>query len=213
MEPVDVIVGLAGDPALELLNTSAIPAPGAEVIELIGSGQAYLDWSRRTGLIDATDQHEVADAFSPEEVDEVATVARALRGRLRPAVMAWASDASARIPHPLIDELNSVLALSDRFAQLQADDGILQLRDHRRWTTAPQLLVPPAEAWSRLLTEGDPALIRQCEGCTIIFYDRTKAHRRRWCSMAICGNREKVRRFRAGAGARTGSAGSTIEER
>jgi hypothetical protein len=32
--------------------------------------------------------------------------------------------------------------------------------------------------------------------CTSVFYDRSKNHSSRWCSMASCGNRNKVRRFR-----------------
>nr|WP_254214234.1 CGNR zinc finger domain-containing protein [Burkholderia multivorans] len=28
------------------------------------------------------------------------------------------------------------------------------------------------------------------------FLDRTKSHRRRWCSKALCGNRQKVAAFR-----------------
>jgi len=44
-----------------------------------------------------------------------------------------------------------------------------------------------------LLAAGDRHLVRQCDGvdCTMWFYDRTKAHRRRWCSMALCGNRPR----------------------
>jgi predicted RNA-binding Zn ribbon-like protein len=38
--------------------------------------------------------------------------------------------------------------------------------------------------------------VRNCEGCSIWFYDHTKAHRRRWCSMALCGNRSKARSHR-----------------
>jgi predicted RNA-binding Zn ribbon-like protein len=43
--------------------------------------------------------------------------------------------------------------------------------------------------------------VRRCEGvdCVLWFYDRTKAHRRRWCSMEGCGNRAKVARFRSRA--------------
>jgi predicted RNA-binding Zn ribbon-like protein len=37
------------------------------------------------------------------------------------------------------------------------------------------------------------------------FFDRTKSHRRRWCSMAVCGNRHKAARFRASR--RDGAAG------
>jgi CGNR zinc finger protein/putative stress-induced transcription regulator len=44
--------------------------------------------------------------------------------------------------------------------------------------------------WRRLRECGSPT-------CTAIFYDRSKNHSARWCSMQTCGNRDKVRRFRA----------------
>ena len=64
--------------------------------------------------------------------------------------------------------------------------------------TAASLLGPVAEAAAHLLVEGDFALVRQCEhpDCILWFYDRTKSHKRRWCSMAQCGNRQKAARFR-----------------
>ena len=35
--------------------------------------------------------------------------------------------------------------------------------------------------------------VKGCEGhgCTLFFLDKTRARARRWCSMAICGNRAK----------------------
>ncbi|WP_137924896.1 ABATE domain-containing protein [Cupriavidus sp. 2SB] len=64
--------------------------------------------------------------------------------------------------------------------------------------TAAQYLVPLAEAAVDLLVDGDFELVRKCESdeCTLWFYDRTRSHRRRWCSMALCGNRHKVAAFR-----------------
>ena len=32
--------------------------------------------------------------------------------------------------------------------------------------------------------------------CRMLFLDNSPANRRRWCSMSICGNREKIRSFR-----------------
>ena len=60
--------------------------------------------------------------------------------------------------------------------------------------TAEQLFVPLAEAAAELLACGNFDLVRKCEDnkCVLWFYDRTKSHKRRWCSMAICGNRAKV---------------------
>jgi predicted RNA-binding Zn ribbon-like protein len=44
-------------------------------------------------------------------------------------------------------------------------------------------------SWERLkLCSSDP--------CRWAFYDRSKNHSSRWCTMASCGNREKARRFR-----------------
>jgi predicted RNA-binding Zn ribbon-like protein len=34
------------------------------------------------------------------------------------------------------------------------------------------------------------------QACRWAFYDRSKNHSSRWCTMASCGNREKARRFR-----------------
>lgn len=79
---------------------------------------------------------------------------------------------------------------------------------------APLLLRSGALAWSastprEVLAElaRDAALtlgggvggrVRRCEGadCSIFFLDDSHAGRRRWCSMASCGNRAKVTRFR-----------------
>ena len=44
--------------------------------------------------------------------------------------------------------------------------------------------------WSRMKACGDP-------DCRWAFYDGTKNHSGRWCDMASCGNRMKVRAFRA----------------
>ncbi len=45
------------------------------------------------------------------------------------------------------------------------------------------------EGWHRLKLCGSPT-------CRWVFYDRSKNHSSRWCTMASCGNREKARRFR-----------------
>jgi predicted RNA-binding Zn ribbon-like protein len=65
--------------------------------------------------------------------------------------------------------------------------------------TPEQLLMPVALSGAELLASGNFDLVRACESaeCVLQFYDRTKSHRRRWCSMATCGNRHKVAAFRA----------------
>jgi len=200
MQPLDVIVGLAGDPALELLNSRAMPSPGAEPIELIGNGADYLRWLARTGLLNDDDRAALEGLFSADELDAAAADARTLRETLRPLLLAWTGEKPVPFPVEVIDELNALLAQDRRYTQLDPDNDALLLHERRYWEQPTQLLVLSAQAWAHLLVEGDSTLIRQCPGCTIIFYDRTKAHRRRWCSMALCGNRAKVRRHRTSAG-------------
>ncbi|MFD3697234.1 CGNR zinc finger domain-containing protein [Streptomyces sp. NPDC058646] len=61
------------------------------------------------------------------------------------------------------------------------------------------LLAAVARDAVELLTDpGDLALLRACEGdgCTRIYLDTSRGHRRRWCSSERCGNRERVARHR-----------------
>ena len=69
------------------------------------------------------------------------------------------------------------------------------------WKDKPALdrvLWPVARSAVELLSSPDLARVGEYrgEGCGWLLLDTSKAHRRRWCSMAICGNREKARRHR-----------------
>ena len=109
--------------------------------------------------------------------------------------------------------LNELLARDKSFQRVEAaghdaEDGRrLQLRRVRRWENPRELLDPIAGAAADLICDQDFRLIRSCKGsaCLLVFLDRTKAHARRWCSMAVCGNRAKA--------ARTGPEGPRNEER
>jgi predicted RNA-binding Zn ribbon-like protein len=61
-----------------------------------------------------------------------------------------------------------------------------------------ELLAVLASAIGDLVTQEDPSLLKSCasDDCTLWFLDRTKAHRRMFCSAAGCGNRAKVAAFR-----------------
>lgn len=72
-----------------------------------------------------------------------------------------------------------------------------------RWSWRPSarctdyLLYPVLTAATDLLTSDSRGLVRQCEdaGCGWLFLDRSNARKRRWCSMADCGNRNKARKY------------------
>jgi len=60
-------------------------------------------------------------------------------------------------------------------------------------------LLELALAAESLLVSGRVQRVKLCAAhdCGMLFVDESHAGSRRWCSMASCGNRQKVRRFRA----------------
>jgi predicted RNA-binding Zn ribbon-like protein len=65
--------------------------------------------------------------------------------------------------------------------------------------TGPAVAARVADDFADFLAAFEPGRLRHCDNpaCTMVFYDRGKNNRRRWCSMAVCGNRHKVASYRA----------------
>jgi predicted RNA-binding Zn ribbon-like protein len=61
-----------------------------------------------------------------------------------------------------------------------------------------RLLWPVARDAAVFLTSTDVTRLRSCANphCRWVFYDGTRSGTRRWCTMAVCGNRAKLRRYR-----------------
>lgn len=176
---------LADHPALDLLNTVAL-VDGVP-FDYFHSGADVLRWLQRM---------EIDFSVGMEEVDEAQFVssARMLRDAVRDLVI--------RRKHGEIGDtraLNDYLAKSPSFLRLRQDSSSSLAVERVRVCRNPEsLLAPLAEAAVELLVHGDFTLVRNCEhpDCMLWFYDRTKSHRRRWCSMSLCGNRHKVAQFR-----------------
>jgi predicted RNA-binding Zn ribbon-like protein len=102
---------------------------------------------------------------------------------------------------PSLVALNRFLADAPSHAVLTIDDARIRVTRVYGKETAEAFLAPVAEAVADLLADGDFNFVRHCEGnaCVMWFYDRTKGHRRRWCTSTGCGNRAKVAAFRARA--------------
>lgn len=176
---------LADDPVLDMLNTQA--NVDNEPYEFWQTDADVERWLVRLGW---TKEGETP-AF---EDGALVAVARALREVIR--VLLAARKAGER-GDPAA--LNGFLRKAVSHPQLNwLAPGEVQLVRQRKLQTPEQFLSPIAEAAATLLVDGDFNLIRTCEHpeCVLWFYDRTKAHKRRWCSMALCGNRHKVAEFR-----------------
>lgn len=174
--------------ALDFLNTEIGSGPGR--MECLASDGQVMEWLRLAGLLEEV--VEPVPAFRKGTLlDAALTLRNAARELLTRRVAGQAGN-------PQI--LNRFLARGGSFQELTWKKKRNPECVRRRRVECPEdLLVPVAEAMAQLLVEGDFKLIRKCESpeCTLWFYDRTKSHKRRWCSMAVCGNRMKVAAFRA----------------
>jgi predicted RNA-binding Zn ribbon-like protein len=96
-----------------------------------------------------------------------------------------------------IDEVNRALAARERIELVAADDGV-RLGHSHVGDAVDDVLARIAEPIVREIGNGHDDRIRICANDTSrwIFYDESRAGRRRWCDMATCGNRAKARRHR-----------------
>jgi predicted RNA-binding Zn ribbon-like protein len=188
--PAPLFVG--DHPAIDFLNTQATPA--GKAIEWLGDGADLVAWLERAGAIELAVAAKFRRARERDRLDDIAGEARSLRAWLRGFIARHAGrtlDAAAAELAPL----NRLLARDDSYEQIETGSAGSALRPRRvrRWAQPAALLQPIAASIGDLVCHADFRLIRACEGadCTLLFLDRTKAHARRWCSMALCGNRAK----------------------
>jgi predicted RNA-binding Zn ribbon-like protein len=180
---------LVGDhPALNFINT--LRMSGTELTDIWQSDEDVAAWIVREGLRNTLPSTTWSRGALLRR-------ARSLREIARKVVEA--RKAKKTLP---LDELNCFLehSVSHCILSLKSRTDLHFERVYRQ-KTVEQYLAPVAESVAELLSHADFDLVRHCEGqqCVLWFYDRTKAHRRRWCSPQFCGNRAKVAAFRARA--------------
>jgi len=187
---------VADAPGLDFLNSIATPVDVP--VDWIGDGEGLLSWLEQAGMVSAPTLAAMRSQFAASELDAVAAQARALREWFRGFVRQRKGRPLASADLRELDPLNRLLARDDRYGEVVAgnvDEGpAFEYRVTRRWNSPESLLMPIAEALAKLVCEEDFTQVKACEGprCTLLFADHTRGHARRWCSMAICGNRAKV---------------------
>jgi predicted RNA-binding Zn ribbon-like protein len=94
--------------------------------------------------------------------------------------------------------INEILSITEGHDELQLDaGGGWKLGFRARHEGLEWLLAAIARSGAELIAEGARSGLRRCSNphCRLLFYDDSRTHRRRWCSMALCGNRSKVAAF------------------
>jgi predicted RNA-binding Zn ribbon-like protein len=96
-----------------------------------------------------------------------------------------------------IEPINRILRITEGHDELILADGCWKLEFIAREGGLDWLLAAIARSAAEIVVEGPEARVRICANpvCGLFFSDHSRTHRRRWCSMAVCGNRNKVASF------------------
>jgi predicted RNA-binding Zn ribbon-like protein len=186
---------IADSLGLDFLNSIATPVD--KPIDWLDSGDGLLKWLAQAKLVPADALDELKARAMPGELDKVADQARALREWFRGFVHKHMGRPLTPKALRELGPLNRLLERDEAFSQIsrhrQSNGDRFDLRTMRRWRSPESLLLPIGEVLARFVCEEDFANVKACEGhsCTLVFADRTRRRARRWCSMAICGNRAK----------------------
>jgi|SRR5579859_6018470 len=195
--------------ALDFLNSVA--SPWGQEIEWLSSGSDFLAWLEQARVVPAKVAARFRALAQSRALDAVVAEARELREWLR----VFVDDHAGRPLGPAalgdLAPLNQLLERDEAYRQIELvppgektegngdRDRALRWQAYRRWRSPKALLLPVVEAIGELVCQEDFTLLRKCKGpgCTLWFLDVSKGHARRWCSMAVCGNRVKAAAHRA----------------
>lgn len=180
---------------LDFLNSIATPADA--VVDWLDDGAGLLSWLDQARLVSSDVLETLGAQALPGELDRVADQARNLREWFRGFVRDHMGRPLTAEDLCELQPLNRLLERDEKFSQIvphhHSEAASLELRTMRRWRSPESLLLSIGEALARFVGTEDFSNVKACEGrgCTLVFADRTRGRGRRWCSMAICGNRAK----------------------
>jgi predicted RNA-binding Zn ribbon-like protein len=195
VEGVPLPDAVGGHPALDFCNTRAgWGAPNPK--EYLRTPGVLALWARTNGLIgsNGAGPREEPEEGAGERAASALARALALREALYRCALGGAEPADWEL-------VSREAALARRNALLvPGEPGAPATWRLRLPATVPAAapaaaLAAVAIAAEDLLTSSLAAFVAACpgEGCGWLFADRRR--RRRWCSMAACGNRAKARRY------------------
>lgn len=178
---------------LDFVNTRL--REDGRTVDLLDGFPGLVGWLTEAGLVGAEEAQQAVKRWGgTPEGDRAVAMAKAFRETLKSMVGRIVE--GEPVERPSINEINGLLRNRSGYPELiRRTGGGFEKRFRREFIQATQLLVPIAESANDLLTEGDLSLVKKCGNpeCVLFFYDATKNHKRRWCSMATCGNRMKAR--------------------
>jgi predicted RNA-binding Zn ribbon-like protein len=212
-------VWYGGRPSLDFVNTRRNREAGrageaAEVAEYLRGPDDFAAWLDAAGMCSTGPDGAGPDGAGPDgaglggvspAVDEE-IFARALALREAISALITATVAGDSAPEAAAGCVNQWLALPSERPVLRLEAGVPVLCPAPAARTPRGVLAMIAADAAELLGTDLRERLRICPGpgCRGRFLDDSPAGRRRWCSMAVCGNRNKAAAHRQAAHAAAG---------
>ena len=179
-------------PAIDFANTLSSPRGQSE--ELLRSWPEVVYWLSKAGLPKDSSLN-LAVSRGVEALKSVLKLRHAWKALLAQLI------AGGKVNDEFLESLNSLLAEDNFHDTVQRDSqkGFQLVRSASQLHGEKLALAMLARQIAGFLADANLNYLHRCANtatCTLYFYDTTKNHRRRWCSVAVCGNRHKVAAFR-----------------
>jgi predicted RNA-binding Zn ribbon-like protein len=188
---------IAGDPALDLVNTLDWRFRESGPEERIATYDDLLHFAEQSGLLTPKQDKTLRRGASPYAGSHVVEETRGLR------------EALSDLLYSGLDGRNSSAAslktLERFFREAREQTRLVRDGSRLKWQWSGAETKPEFPVWlltraaSRLLLSENVQQVRACANseCRWLFMDTSKNHTRRWCDMKLCGNRMKARRYKA----------------
>ena len=192
----------SSDPHLPLLG-GRLAVDFANIPSYPGAPAQHLSWEELIVFLQAS--HIVSNergstllalsGSDPEAAQTLLSRSTDLRDSLRKIFSAMVR--KEEIALEWTEPINRILRITEGHDELVFADSGWKLEFVARESGLDWLLAAIARSGAEIMVEGAQARVRICAnlGCGLFFSDHSRTHRRRWCSMAVCGNRNKVASF------------------
>jgi predicted RNA-binding Zn ribbon-like protein len=185
---------VGGRLAIDFANLPSQPASG----QANGlSWEDLIEFLRATNIVSQERAEELLQLTESDAHSAFGLLSGAerLRDSLRLAFQALAKKRT--IGREWVVPINEVLRVTEGHDELIEVSRVWQMGYVARENSLDWLLAAIARSAAELITEGEATRVRRCANpvCSLFFYDNSRTHQRRWCTMSLCGNRHKVAAF------------------
>ena len=186
--------GASLEDTFDFLNTAELDGSGRPVEHL----SELLDvtaWLGAHGLLHPS-RRAPLEAAPPARAAALLDHVLEVRAGLREIVEALV--AGRPVDDAALAAVNGVLRARS-VVELVRGEGGITLSHRHTGDPLEDALAAVAEPLVGVISTGETERLRICanDGCRWVFQDTSRTGRRRWCSMASCGNRAKAARHRA----------------